>query len=781
MSSSRLRDESGNQKRYTDYDDNLLRDEFSQPPSKFQQIKDFIRAILGEITWDQLKTLVILLVMLISFLLFISQPEGEYHISTIAVGSKPNIFKVKHPWELLRIKMNKLVSEAIDGSTNSTITTHSHAINKIPLSWYSMRRSKEINHLIASGGGGGGAVITGDPFYVNATITLKYENQWHFFSQAVLAVPPDYRDFFTYTFELPSDAEEKYEDIQLMLSSINDNTTICGAQILSLPSAAKYEVLLGSTVLIFIYILIIFELYHRTISALLGSFVALALLSALQVRPTFHEVVGWIDVDTIGLLFGMMVMVGIFANTGFFEYCAVQAYKLSGGNLWKLTVILCVFTGVISAFLDNVTTILLLTPVTVRLCKVINVDPVPLVIAEVLFSNIGGTATPIGDPPNIIIVNDRRIRAEPSINFASFTAHVGLGIIFVMFVSFYLLRRQLANFLKGTRISSEKQSEINIWRRTLQRIPRESKEEITVREHLEKYIETLEKESYQEEQEQEQEKNLNNFNNNNNNNNNDNDNDNDDLENSNNNTNNNNTNNNNENKIDISELEEKYIIRDKPLFVISCLVLGVVIMFFFIHAFVSFDLPLVWIAIIGCIVHMIVAHIHEIEHILEKVEFGTLLFFAALFVLMRALEELGLIAFMGQITSDLIRSVPEGQARLTAAILLIMWISAIVSAFIDNIPYTTTMVPIVVKLATDNLGLPIGPLVWALSFGTCLGGNGTLIGASANVVAAGLCEQSGYPISFNRFFKLGFPLMIFTMVIATIYMLIFHVLITWGY
>ena len=175
---------------------------------------------------------------------------------------------------------------------------------------------------------------------------------------------------------------------------------------------------------------------------------------------------------------------------------------------------------------------------------------------------------------------------------------------------------------------------------------------------------------------------------------------------------------------------------------------------------------------------MIASGVHDIEEVLEKVEWGTLMFFASLFILMEGLGELGLISFIGDNTAKLIEGAPEGKARLAAAIVLIVWVSGIVSAFIDNIPFTTAMVPIIYNLHT-TLNLPLTPLVWALSFGTCFGGNGTLIGASANVVCAGLSEQAGFPISFNRFFKMGFPVMLLSLLIATSYLLVFHVAISW--
>merc|ERR1719282_1406498 len=162
-------------------------------------------------------------------------------------------------------------------------------------------------------------------------------------------------------------------------------------------------------------------------------------------------------------------------------------------------------------------------------------------------------------------------------------------------------------------------------------------------------------------------------------------------------------------------------------------------------------------------IHLLVSGIHDVEEILEKVELGTLIFFAGLFVLMHGLDILGLIDWIGDQIYSLIVLFPEGNTRLAGAVLLIIWVSAFASAFIDNIPYTSAMVPV----------------VWSLCYGTCLGGNGTLIGASANVVAVGLSEQQGYPISFLRFFKVGFPCMIISVTVVSVYMLLTHVLIPW--
>ena len=179
------------------------------------------------------------------------------------------------------------------------------------------------------------------------------------------------------------------------MASVSPSTTEVVMPEWALPVAAL--------ILVGVYALIVTEVVHRALAAALGAIVAVGALAAAGDVADLDRIVGWVDAETIGLLFGMMVMVSILQRTGLFEYAAVQAYKRSEGSVWRLVVLLCVVTAVLSAFLDNVTTMILITPVTIRLAQVLDLDPVPILIAEILFSNIGGTATMIGDPPNIII------------------------------------------------------------------------------------------------------------------------------------------------------------------------------------------------------------------------------------------------------------------------------------------------------------------------------------------------------------------------------------------
>ncbi|KAJ8028737.1 P protein [Holothuria leucospilota] len=176
------------------------------------------------------------------------------------------------------------------------------------------------------------------------------------------------------------------------------------------PKSSDLAVLIGFIILLMVYVLIGFELIHRTLAAMLGAFAVLAVQSTFNERPTLEGVMEMVDYETLALLWGMMTIVAIFSETGFFEWCALQSYKFAKGQVWTLITLLCVFSGVVSAFLDNVTTILLLTPVTISLCEVLQLDPRHVLIAEVLFSNIGGTATAVGDPPNVIIISNSEIQ-----------------------------------------------------------------------------------------------------------------------------------------------------------------------------------------------------------------------------------------------------------------------------------------------------------------------------------------------------------------------------------
>uniref|UniRef100_A0A672Q5I5 OCA2 melanosomal transmembrane protein n=1 Tax=Sinocyclocheilus grahami TaxID=75366 RepID=A0A672Q5I5_SINGR len=497
----------------------------------------------------------------------------------------------------------------------------------------------------------------------------------------------------------------------------------------SLYVTVETQVLMAGLILAGVYVLIIFEIVHRTLAAMLGSLAALAALAFIGDRPSLMTVVEWIDYETLAFLFGMMILVAIFSETGFFDYCAVKAYQLSRGRVWPMIIILCLIAAVLSAFLDNVTTMMLFTPVTIRLCEVLNLDPRHVLIAEVIFTNIGGAATAVGDPPNVIIVSNQDLRKK-GIDFAAFTGYMFLGICLVLLTSFPFLRMLFWNKKLYNKESSEiveLKHEILVWRQTAHRINPASREETAVKCLLMQKVLNLESllckklKTFQRQISQE-DKNW---------------------------------------EHNIQELQKKHRITDKILLVKCLTVLGVVIFMFFLNSFVpAIHLDLGWIAILGALWLLVLADIQDFEIILHRVEWATLLFFAALFVLMEALAQLQLIDYIGEQTAVLIKAVPEDE-RLAIAIILVMWVSALASSLIDNIPFTATMV--------RNRHTPSGILGFTgfLRFNFHLHRN---------------FQVGTHNINFRcaPFHRLGFPMMLMTCTVGMCYLLATHIGLRWN-
>jgi len=513
-----------------------------------------------------------------------------------------------------------------------------------------------------------------------------------------------------------------------------------------MPASIRYSVIYAAIILIGVYTLICFELVHRTVAAMVGALVSIATLAWLDEKPGMDVIISWIDFDTISLLFGMMVLVAILVDTGIFDWFALMAYKLAGGKTWPLITWLCIFSAVVSAFLDHVTTILLLTPITIRLCEVLDIDPKHVMMAEVLFSNIGGTATGIGDPPNVIILSNKDIQTL-GIGFGTFTLHMCIGSILACFVGYALLRLMYRKkeFLRSQDppVVAAIVTELEIWKHQKKTIVGASREEIKVKEQLQSKINILKQDLHTQREIHKNDK--------------------------------------RHVKKTVAELAEIYYIRDYVLLVKSSAVLIVVILAFFLQSFVAgMHITLGWIPMLGAIWLLVMSDLKDLDAILHRIEWATLLFFGGLFVMIEALTKLGLIDFITSTVTDIVMKIPVS-SRLAVAIIVILWISAIASSFIDNIPYTTAMIPVIVNLSGNpDVALPLEPLIWALAFGACFGGNGTLIGASANVVSAGIAETHGHGFTFMEFFKVGFPMMLTTTTVSMFYLLLCHVAGSWN-
>ena len=442
--------------------------------------------------------------------------------------------------------------------------------------------------------------------------------------------------------------------------------------IFTVPSALGKDVhpmiLVSALILVSVYIVLSFEFLHRSTIALIGAIaiiIAALAFGILQAEKSFEFIVGAIDYNTIGLLLGMMIIVAILAESGIFQWVGIKASKASKGNLWKLMVILCTFTAVTSMFIDNVTTILLMIPVTVAVFRVFKLSPMPFILAQALASNVGGTATLIGDPPNIMI------GSAANIDFNAFIIHMGPTIAISFAASLFLLK-----FMFRKDLAAQAQN-----------------------------LEQLMKE------------------------------------------------------------DERLHLKKKGILKKSLAVLFGVIALFVVHGSLNIEPSIIALGGAGILLAVTRA---SPEKVFREVDWPTLIFFAGLFIIVGTAEHAGMIDLL----SSAALAATGGNPWL--AFLMIIWLSAIASAFVDNIPFTATMIPLVhtlsgsSELASTFGDFHISPLWWALSLGANLGGNGTLIGSSAGIVAAGMSEKQGHPISFNRWFKVGFPFMIITVAIGTV-------------
>ncbi len=398
------------------------------------------------------------------------------------------------------------------------------------------------------------------------------------------------------------------------------------------------------------------EKVHRSVASMTG-----AILLLVTGVLSLDSAIGYVDVNTLGVLVGMMIFVGIVKNSGIFEYIAIKSAKLAKGKPWQIMVIFIIITALLSGFLDNVTTVLLVGPMTLAITSMLKVNPVPYIISQIMASNIGGTATLIGDPPNIMI------GSSAGLGFGAFLLNTGAVSLIVLIISIFcyyvLYRKQL----------------------------------IVDEENIQK----------------------------------------------------------------VMQLDEKKSISDPALMKKSLIMFVLVAVGFVFHGQLHLESSVIALSA-ACI--MLLIGKQDPEEIFSSVEWSTILFFIGLFVVVGGLEKVGIIDSLAKGLIGLTGG------NLVITMMAILWIAAIVSAFLDNIPFVATLIPMI--LTIGETGMDITPLWWALSLGACLGGNGTLIGASANVVLSGISNKAGHKITFASYFKVGFPMMILSIIACSIYLLV---------
>ncbi len=414
--------------------------------------------------------------------------------------------------------------------------------------------------------------------------------------------------------------------------------------------------IISIVVFLAVMVAIVSEKIHRTVAAVAGA-VVLIFLHILSVE----KAVEYIDFNTIGVLIGMMLLVAVVRNSGLFEYVAIKSAKLANGNPWKIMLLFTIITAMLSAFLDNVTTVLLVGPMTIAITSILGLNPVPFLITQILASNIGGTATLIGDPPNIMI------GSQANLSFMDFVINTGSAVTIIIpaiCICFYFM------YGKKMKVSPEQMA-------------------------------------------------------------------------------------------GVMKLDENKSIKDHALLVKSLVMIVLVVLGFVFHSSLGVDSCAI--ALASATIMLIIGK-QDTEEIVLGVEWSTILFFTGLFVVVGGMVETGVISALGGALVD----VTNGNTLML--MVLILWGSAIFSSFLDNIPFVATMIPLILTMQAD--GMNVMPLWWALSLGACLGGNGTLIGASANVVLSGISAKHGHPITFAKYLKVGFPMMVLSVAISMVYLLI---------
>jgi Na+/H+ antiporter NhaD/arsenite permease-like protein len=414
------------------------------------------------------------------------------------------------------------------------------------------------------------------------------------------------------------------------------------------------NVALAAIVFVVAYAVIATDRVDKTVAALLGGTIVVVLGVIDQ-----EEAFGAIDLNVIFLLAGMMVLAAILRRTGFFQWLAIRSVKFAGGEPFRLLIVLSAVSALISAFLDNVTTVVLIAPVTLYISTVLRVSPLPFLMSEIIASNIGGTATLIGDPPNILI------GSASGLGFAEFLlnlAPISLAILIV--------------FLLMTRIMFGR--------------------DLGVHEEV---------------------------------------------------------------RDAVLALDEREVLSLPGLLRLSLTVIGATLVGFLLAT--PLGLEPGTIALLGAAVLLLISRL-EVEEVLREIEWPTLFFFVGLFMLVEAVVHVGIIDALAASLVDL----TGGDATVTSIGLL--WLSGIASAIVDNIPYTATMIPVVNQLG--EAGLPIETLWWSLALGACLGGNATIVGASANVVVANMAGRAGHPITFRAFLPYGMLVAVVSLAMSTVYL-----------
>ena len=413
---------------------------------------------------------------------------------------------------------------------------------------------------------------------------------------------------------------------------------------------------IATVVFVVVIGLIMSEKVHRAAAALAG-----AVILVITGVMNGQKALSYIDFNTIGVLVGMMMLVAVIRQSGLFEYVAIKAAKMVHGDPWKIMIAFILITAILSGILDNVTTVLLVGPMTIAIAKMLEINPVPFLMTQILASNVGGTATLIGDPPNIMI------GSAANLSFVDFLKNTGVAVVLVIVFMIVMMRFVYKKEIEVEGLDTSK----------------------------------------------------------------------------------------------IMNLDPDKSITDKPLLIKGIVVIVLVILGFILHDQIGMETSVI--ALTAAVVMLLIGGVN-VDNAIQDVEWTTIAFFMALFVVVGGLTETGVIK---QVAAVIIERTAGHPVMM---MLILLWASALLSSFLNNIPFIATLIPLVLALKAD--GMDAEPLWWAISLGACLGGNGTMIGASANVVLSDISTKHGYPITFKSYLRVGMPFMLGSVFISMVFLLV---------
>ncbi|KAH8333088.1 hypothetical protein KR074_004597, partial [Drosophila pseudoananassae] len=523
------------------------------------------------------------------------------------------------------------------------------------------------------------------------------------------------------SFEFPPSKEPDAKAV-ISIENKGDKPSSLVVELKSFPDVFEWGIVCAIIMLLTLQILIIWELIDRAFAALLMASTAVGVLTYMADRPSLAVMMTWINFEALMVLFALNLLVSVMTEGGFFEFVAVLAYKKSRGQPWPFVLILCSFTAIMSAALNNGLVVFVMCPLTIQLCEIMGINAPLVVMILVMSANLGGTLTPIGQPPNISLACDYAVQAE-GVVFGNFVLHMMAPVILAIIVFFLMVR---CIYGKKLLQLNDDQDDLELPEITNQvKIAAAVLRERDNSKHLFKTTPDF----YE----------------------------------------------------NLVVMEETFTSPNKWLIVKSMIALAFAFVLYILHSITGLapGATLGWAVILASFLLLILASSISFLHMMDRVQFSLLLFLAGLYVLVAAADVLGLFAWLGEVTTLQLQQL-DGHYRAGMATLILLLSSALLTIFIDNSCVTIFMMKLLSHIVDQSNGqVPLTPLIWGVAFGACFGGNGSLIGASSNGITELIARANGYRMTFCSFFVFAFPLMLVTLVIAVIYLSICHLVFRW--